>query len=410
MLYHSAESGDGAAANGKKQSRFARLYYYCRQIFYRLPRWVKVLAQPAVFMLWIFSVFKVDLWSIHERDESGAPGLQVLYSGSDSTRNLVVRLAFDHPVEQLFLGRRWLWQINGFIKSLNPANLISIVEMPRSVARFFRKANTVFVPNWVSGEIDITPDISSFLKNSSLNSDVRRIRNNHLQYEVSRDHALFDEFYHTMYRPHITQTHGSEAIIDDYLILKQDFHSRGELLLVTREGERIGGMLIMYVNGRALLWRLGIRDGSMEFIIDGAISALYYYSVLHLQKKGYSHADFGMSRSFVKDGVLQYKKKWGLCLNGKSLVGLRIDLLSRSERVFRFLCNNPFIHLKDGKLYGAVFSEEQGLTEEAVRQLYKKYYFSGLSRLVIYRWHDDGSDAGSVVPDDLESKVAIAMM
>ena len=115
-----------------------------------------------------------------------------------------------------------------------------------------------------------------------------------------------------MYVPHITRIHGNKSFLVPYHEIKEKAKDC-ELLLIKNNKEYIAGLLIRYDSKKNIprLWQLGIKDGNLVYVKAGAMGALYYYALNHLKEKGYKKVNFYLSRAFLNDGVLQYKKKWG---------------------------------------------------------------------------------------------------
>ena len=92
----------------------------------------------------------------------------------------------------------------------------------------------------------------------------------------------------------------------------------------------------------------------------------------------------GLSRAFLNDGTLRYKKKWGMKLRvfrkyTYALRMLRDTLPSRS-----FFQHNPFFCLSGGALYEAFFLHGKGMPD----QVASTYRFEGISGLRYYDVRD----------------------
>jgi hypothetical protein len=88
----------------------------------------------------------------------------------------------------------------------------------------------------------------------------------------------------------------------------------------------------------------------------------------------------GLSRSFIRDGVLQYKRKLGAKLNTPSEMGAMIRPISKTDAVRSFLSANPFISSRKNKLWLLTFPIRQGrlLCDES-SWLYHGRLFDGLA-------------------------------
>ena len=391
----------------KPNSPIGQLLQRARQSYYRLPGFVQLTIRTASNLRWAFSALRVELWLITRKGEAQQEGLKIYYSGSEKTRQLISRLAFDDDCEASFISKTWLWRASRTLSRCEDEDLLSVIEMPFFMSRVFKKEQRFFIPNWIHADVDISIEMNRLLKNSSLQSDLRRIRKNNLTFEVVNDVQHLQEFYSNMYVPLITQSHGSEAIIDPYLTMEREFLNGADLLLVAKDGKHLGGMLIIYPSSTAYLWRIGILNGDVQFIQEGAISALYYYSILFLREKGYRRVHFGMTRAFLKDGVLQYKRKWGLTLVGKPNMGILIGMNPRGQQARQFLLDNPFIFMQNKKFYSGLFTEKPLLDEDDFQQFNKEYYYDGIETMVIHRFDVENPQVGCSIPEELVARVRL---
>jgi len=246
------------------------------------------------------------------------------------------------------------------------------------------------LPVWIGWKADISGEISAIVKRDrSLQSDIRRIRKNKLTFEVTNDETDFEAFYQKMYIPYITSVHGDQASLTTYDDMKNHF-AECDLIIVKKDKEKMGGMLIRYENEMPRLWSIGVTNARVDYLRAGVIGALYYFSVIHLKEKGYDTVHFGATRAFLNDGVLRYKKKWGVQIANppKQIFFLRVE--SVSPKIKAFFLNNPFMHMKEGTLQGAVFIDgTEPLSNSEIQRFRKDYFLKGLSDLNLYLFDHD---------------------
>jgi hypothetical protein len=349
----------------------------------------------------------LDVWIITGEEILSKQKLGIIYIGSEKHKNFLTTLAFDNSYKEDYVGKTWLWRIFKTVKARGHVCSLMVAEVPKSSLIFFGKKKCFFIPFWVFGEVDISVDTSSLIRNDSLKSDLRRIRKNKLHFELTNEPAQFDNFYHNMYLPYIAKAHGNRAVIMKYDFMKREF-GNCDLLLIKKEKEYIAGILVAYTENRVRLWSLGVKDGNSDYVRDGAIGAVFYFSVLHLQEEGYKRINFGASRAFLKNGVLRYKKKWYQKIVGTSKMGFLIKPLSKTVAVKGFLLNNPFIYVDKMKPNGAIFAEAaQSFSEKDFQKLYKDYYLNGMSKLFIYRFEQGHSKSREIVPPEFSDRITI---
>ncbi len=105
-----------------------------------------------------------------------------------------------------------------------------------------------------------------------------------------------------------------------------------------------------------------------------------------MHEKGYQRAGLGWSRPFLRDGVLQFKKKWSQKITAGYTNSFALRILSDTPATRACLGNNPFIFCRGGRFYGAVFvNAGQPLPAEEIQRIAHDYSHPGLSRLLIYR-------------------------
>ena len=200
----------------------------------------------------------------------------------------------------------------------------------------------------------------------------------------TRDPERFVDFYESMYLPYIGAVYGDGALFHSLESLRR-IVSDSELLLIKRDHEVIAGQVLIYQHKQARTREIGVKDGQREYVKAGAVGALYYYGLQHLKNRGYARVDVGASRAWLNDGVLQFKKKWGMELTGVGANGLVIQPREFTDGIAAFLGRNPFITLRDGVLDGAFFLRGKTLLGAAdVRRLHRDYYLRGMGSLAVF--------------------------
>ena len=335
----------------------------------------------------------------------------ILYAGNDlaaakvSSRNYLLNLILCDSFQERYMGRFWLWKISKAASETGQNYSLMIIQVNESHRMLLRSKKWLYIPNWVIGKVDIPKDPSG-TKDSSLKSDFRRIRKHSLRFEVTKDIQLFNDFYHNMYLPHVNKAHNNSAIVISYKHMRTGFKNC-ELLLVTKHDKRIAGILLAHEEVPRL-WSLGIRDGNREHIKDGAVGALYYYSLLYLKGNGYRTINFGTSKAFLRDGVLKYKRKWSQRIIGTTSYGYAIKVLSCTDPTKAFLKENPFIFKNHKELQGAVFVDsDKALSFKALKKIDQKHFHDGLTKLNIYCFHDSQAINQDSIPPELSERMVL---
>ncbi len=386
---------------------FERIVLKLRTVYRKTPvcfRWI-FLPLKAVFRY--LSIFRLDLWTIEGEEVSSKQHLDISYAGSEKNKNYLAKLAFGDSYKEKYLGKIWLWVFFKVIKEKRHNSSLMVAEVSTVLSVLFSKNNCFFIPCWVSGEIDIATAINSLTTRESLKSDLRRIRKNKLCFELTNELSQLNYFYYNMYLPYITKAHGNEAIVMDYDFIANRFKGC-DLMLVKKDKEYIAGVLIISTKTKARLWYLGVKDGNSNYIKDGALGALYYFSIFHLKGKGFKRLGSGLTRPFLKDGVLQYKKKWGLRIHSGFSSSFLVKQLSETTGTRGFFLNNPFIYSEKNKLNSAIFLESaKPICKSDFEKLYNDYYLEGISKLFIYRYGEGDCGIREDFISDFHEKLAI---
>lgn len=169
------------------------------------------------------------------------------------------------PGEKRFLGRLWLWEISSVLRKVGLKDYsFRLTEVSRPWTGLLRWIPHSFViPQWLDTEFDCTRDVDTRLGNRSLNSDLRRMRNNQLSFEITRDPEQLHEFYRRMYLPYAISAHKDQIHIRAHDELLRHFKDC-ELVFVKKADTIIGGMLLRVRGGEVGLWKIGILDGDQS--------------------------------------------------------------------------------------------------------------------------------------------------
>lgn len=384
-----------------------------KAIYWKMPAPLRWPLYPVKIILKLLGIVRPDVWIITGNETSSGRELGVIYAGLEINKNYIRMLAFGDSFREQHLGRKWLWAVHKVHDKQGHDCSLLVVETPHCSARVSARLNYLYIPGWVTGEIDVGKERSSIFRsrNKSLQSDIRRIQKNNLHFELTTSLLQLHDFYHNMYIPYTTRSHGDRSKIMTYGYIKAEFKKRGlftDLMLIKEGEECIAGILLRCVKDKAKLSTLGVKDGNQDYVDHGAIGAVFYFAIQYLLDKGFTKIDLGGSRAFLKDGVLRYKRKWHQTVSSQKGHAFLVRVLSQTPGLRGFLLNNPFIYKNAKGIEGAVFVEgNKPLSGEDFDDIHKKFYVEGLSRLVIYRF-DGAADADAPVPPPFAEKMTIA--
>jgi len=382
-----------------------------KRFYDKTPASYRWILSPLKSIHTLSNVFRPKVWIVTGIEILSRQKLTIVFAGHEVNKNYLIQLAFNSSCRDFYVGRKWLWEIRGIAEEKGNDCSLLIAEVPNSFRILSRKVKSFFVPSWLSGEIDISRDVSSLVKNESLRSDIRKTKKNELSFEVSNDLSKLRSFYYNMYLPYVYKVHGNRSVIPSYDYVQSKFRRRSSsntLLLLKKEEEYIAGTVLLCEKNRSTCWFIGIKDGNLDYVRDGAPGALYYFSICYSANRGLNKFNFGGSRPFLKDGILRYKKKWDQKISNRQEMGFLLKILSESDGVKGFLMNNPFIYEDNTGLNGAIFFEgNESLSETVFEKIYKNYYINGLSRLVIYRFDESENETADIVPPEYSCKMSV---
>ncbi len=232
------------------------------------------------------------------------------------------------------------------------------------------KSGDFLIPLWI--EVEMPLPFNARLK--SVKEDLRRIRKFRLSYRVTQDRGEIIRFLETMWEPMLQHRFQEEEIIREQINFE---NKRYELLLVKDNHEEISGVVIRYDTVMPRLWHNGLKDGDVTLWKKGAIAATYYFAAQYLYSKGYERMSLGFSRTFLTDGLLQYKKKWEITLQEFRKYAYLMRIYRKSVPVRGFLLHNPCIVLLDKGMAGLVFHDRHESSTDGMSSAHA-LEFSGL--------------------------------
>lgn len=170
------------------------------------------------------------------------------------------------------------------------------------------------VPMWVGFALNIRPPIDQLFRGRSyrgIRSRVNALRDDGCTFRFSTKKADFDLFYHDMYRPSVTERHGSEALVTPYKVQYEWWFRAGGLLLAEKDHLPLAGTLTYIANRRCYGIEAGVLNGDQALLRRGIKTYLVHGTIEWAKSQGAEVLDFGGSRPWLSDGALNFKKGWG---------------------------------------------------------------------------------------------------
>lgn len=178
-----------------------------------------------------------------------------------------------------------------------------------------RHGHWLRTPTWVSMAMEIDPrrpwdEVKKQMH--SQHSNISMIKKRNFTYTISHDPCDFDFFYERMYLPYIAHRYPESGFTDSKRHLRNIFE-RGFLAQIGLPGgEPIAAVVSLRHGELQFSVALGVLDANTNWLNAGVLSALYYLQIKHAYNDGLRRVDFGGVRPFLKDGLYQYKYRWGM--------------------------------------------------------------------------------------------------
>ena len=315
----------------------------------------------------------------------GAQGT-VIAAGSEKQIKYLASHFFQEKPKWEELGDTPLWNLPGRLKSMRSSADLTVVHIDRLSARLAFGKEYLAVPEWIGWVLEVPEDISELSRgNPSLKSDLRAISLNNFTSDITYSDSDFDFFYSRMYVPSVLKRHGGQGRMENYYKLRRCFRNGG-LLRVRQNGKHVAGGVFQPMGKTLRFLILGTLDGDWEIVKEGGVAALYLFIINHAKGFSFRCLDFGGSRPSLNDGLLRYKRKWGMkIIENKYVYHDFLVYWNRlSDPVFSFLSNSPLIFRdKNGLSVIKTVDSDEPITQAELEKINRAIATPGLSRIYL---------------------------
>jgi hypothetical protein len=380
-------------------------------VFDRLPQRIKALIHPVGLTFYFlkrvffaFSQFRLPVYLLRGKEKWGGGNLTTLILGDERGLLYLSDLLYSEKPIRKSLGKVFIWRIKSRLDFDLPRADLILIKMHGFFFRFLSRQGFMIIPEWVLFMLDLSKPLEkawnlSKSKNKSLRENLREFRKHNYSYEMTCDPTKFEYFYNQMYLPYVQGRFGELTVVTGFRDMERVF-KKGQLLLIKKGNDYISGNIVRMDRDTVFVLYLGITEGKIEYLKAGALTALYYFTILWAKEEGYKWIDFGHCRSFLKDGVFKYKKHWGMEIKiskrFEDIFGMKI--YNFRQGVQNFLENNPFVFIHQEKLKGLILADQSHpLTFEEAQTLLKTYSIPGLDGMVILSGQGFTQEAGEFI-------------
>lgn len=282
-----------------------------------IRRWVL----PVVFWLYRLVLFfrgglSFDIYRLEGIPENQNKPITMIYFQSGRGIGYLANEVFgDNGYRSEQVGScRW-WKLAKQAQAAAARADLVVIERNTLLQWIPRQGQWLRTPTWVSMAMEIDPHRPwEEVKNQmhSQHSNIRMMKKWNFTYKVSHDPCDFDFFYERMYVPYIGKRYPETGFTDSKSHLRKIFE-RGFLAQIgLPDGEPIAAVVSMRQGELQFSVALGVLDANTDWLNTGVLSALYYFQIKHAYDDGLRRIDAGGVRPFLKDGLFQYKYRWGL--------------------------------------------------------------------------------------------------
>jgi hypothetical protein len=310
-------------------------------------------------------------------DDSGT----VLAAGSDPYIRYLPSLFLKQVVKRESVGVFPLWKLARVVEELRGSADLTVARLDRLSGRLLFGRNSLAVPDWINSWLEVPTDFTAWARASKLHA--ARLKD--MSLHVSHERSDLVRFYYEMYVPLIRRRHGDLAYVRSFYQLRR-FFDRGGILWLDYRGERIAGALFHRSGTVFRSVAHGTASGGWPPVIPGTKDVLNYFQAQHARSIGCARIDAGGSRPSLHDGVLRYKRKWGMNVAEKpdSHHDWFVQWHSENEKVTSFLSRSSLIFRDHGGLSAiAAIDREDPALEADARRAHHLLWMPGLQRLYL---------------------------
>lgn len=290
-----------------------------------------------------------------------------------------------HPYDELYLGekprvRSVIYRGGVTVATSLAAKygmaVISGTSLPKKLL-----AQTVRVPNFTALKIDLPSTLEAYYKGlgHSARDDIRRIRNAGYTYQISQDASWSEEFFHRYHSPAI----GGRFGVAGYIMSATEIaalvrNEESKFLKIYAGSDCVGAAMFQVISGCLHILRLGWLDGDAKLFRNGIVSAMYWFCIQQAYQVNCREVNFGGTPSYLENGVLKFKAKWGalLSFSHTKLSSRYLFLNPAHPDCLAFLQNHSLILLGEDNTFSVLSSKFPGksvLTDSLLRNV-KRWY------------------------------------
>ena len=301
----------------RKESRWFLRYAWW--LYGYLPDGVEDFLKKHYRYLLPFKNLRITISILRGKTDLSSQEVTVLFASRENAEtDYMIGHFFDGQYKLEIVENVWSWNLASTLRLLRQSTDLTIARIDRVSARLFFSQDYIAVPEWINLSLPVSEDLKiPPTRNHSLKDDLRIVRRSNLHPHYTQKTSDYDTFYNEMYVPFIQRRYGEKAYIRNFYQLRRSFE-QGGLLWVMQNNKPIAGLLFKRRGQLLQILALGTLNGERTLVKAGALTASYLFIIEHAKELGCELLDFGGCRPLLNDGLMRYKRKWGMSINDKN--------------------------------------------------------------------------------------------
>jgi hypothetical protein len=312
--------------------------------------------------------------------------MRVCYVGLTFYQTFWATQWFDGDFRKLGQRSVWLFALRKVMTMDDDTSDLLVADLPWPYYQLYAK-HALQMPCWVIQKLSLQgswEDVVARFRKNTRSTDLRKVRKYGLSYQVSREKAALDTFYHDMYLPYTAKRFGAIASFASHDEVCAYGLQPGAFLQIVHDGKAVAGVLVQASGETMGLLHFGMLDMADRGLADAVLSAIYVSAIGYAHASGCSEFSFSLTRPVLSDGIYRYKRKWGAEVrDGWQENAYLWQLRKLSPATLAFLVAYPMI-IRTGDGLGAVICLTGPVEPEALLKLLGEYHSPGLHWIHVF--------------------------
>jgi hypothetical protein len=368
-----------------------RMWQFLIELYDRLPDRIHIVAEPSIKILKILLLFvselRVRTFLVRFEFPGEEQPLTVLFVGKEKQLEFLKRFAGSSTCTIARDASLLFWKIKSYLKKTDKKSYMAVIYLNKILYSLIRPEGYLRMPDAVKSQLLLNGTFGEIIKKFREGAARKcgNVSRAGCTCEISRDMRALEHFYYEMYIPYMKNRFKELAVIDSYYKMRRLFRT-GFLLIVRKEGQYLSGVVCRIKQDTFVFELVGIEQGNVQLLNEGALDALYYFSIREALNNRCRMIDFGNSNPFLNDGLVLYKRKWGTVLmpNPKQVREAGVKIHGIRNGGDRFILDHyPIFFQKRGMAGLVVKDSAEPMNLKEMRQIENTYFTPGLNNLVV---------------------------